>query len=456
MRSNPYHAKSLHRIRVLIGWYIALWIFEGALRKWILPQLSAPLAMIRDPLLVVIYLYAWRTRQFKPMWVLLAASLIALCLLFLAFADNPLGLPLLVTFYGLRVDFFHIPLILVIANVWNHRDVLQVGRKLIWVSPVVAILAVAQFALPNSILNTTVGGGAFQQGGAMEHYRASAMFASGAGLVIFSTVVLAFSLHRMFYSRARDLQIGLMGTVACLFIYAVSINRAAVFQAGLTLAVFLFAYMYKQGQIKRLSWTVAGLAALLALLTLLPVFREGVQAFNSRLETAGTADLQGVSTGIVGRAFSSFYAFVNTIPNTPPLGYGIGVGTNAATYLIFGSYGFLAAEDEWSRIILEDGPYLGVAYIILRGLLAAYVGWKAYRAFRDGNILPLVLFSTAVFLLTTGQWGPPEILGGTVLTAGLILASSRREEPRRETVRIQSPLPVEDRAFRPLRWSQTQ
>ena len=45
-------------IRALVWVYLFLLIFEGVLRKWILPTLSDPLLLVREPFLVLIYLMA--------------------------------------------------------------------------------------------------------------------------------------------------------------------------------------------------------------------------------------------------------------------------------------------------------------------------------------------------------------------------------------------------------------
>ncbi|MEP6686323.1 MAG: hypothetical protein ABJB22_06050, partial [Verrucomicrobiota bacterium] len=42
-------SKTILNIRRLIWLYILLLVFEGAFRKWIVPQLSSPLLLIRDP-----------------------------------------------------------------------------------------------------------------------------------------------------------------------------------------------------------------------------------------------------------------------------------------------------------------------------------------------------------------------------------------------------------------------
>ena len=54
----------LQTLRSLIWLYFWLLIFEGALRKWVAPALSAPLLVIRDPLVLLIYVQALRYRKF--------------------------------------------------------------------------------------------------------------------------------------------------------------------------------------------------------------------------------------------------------------------------------------------------------------------------------------------------------------------------------------------------------
>ena len=50
-------------LRRLIWLYFWLLMFEGALRKWV-PPLSAPLLVVRDPLVLLIYFHAVRCRRF--------------------------------------------------------------------------------------------------------------------------------------------------------------------------------------------------------------------------------------------------------------------------------------------------------------------------------------------------------------------------------------------------------
>ena len=56
--------KRLIGLRRMIWRYFVMLIGEGALRKWIVPSLGAPLLVIKDPLVLLIYLQAVGCRRF--------------------------------------------------------------------------------------------------------------------------------------------------------------------------------------------------------------------------------------------------------------------------------------------------------------------------------------------------------------------------------------------------------
>src|SRR5438045_3843494 len=50
--------RAVRRIKSLIWIYFALLLFEGALRKWVIPGLATPLLVVRDPVLLGAYALA--------------------------------------------------------------------------------------------------------------------------------------------------------------------------------------------------------------------------------------------------------------------------------------------------------------------------------------------------------------------------------------------------------------
>ena len=53
-----YRSKTERQLKIGVWLYILLVIFEGALRKWVLPGLSDALLVIRDPIAIMVLLFA--------------------------------------------------------------------------------------------------------------------------------------------------------------------------------------------------------------------------------------------------------------------------------------------------------------------------------------------------------------------------------------------------------------
>src|SRR4051812_8940869 len=62
--ATSVEARAVKNIKRLIWLCFFLLIFEGTLRKWVLPQFSDVLLVIRDPVVLVIYYFALRARIF--------------------------------------------------------------------------------------------------------------------------------------------------------------------------------------------------------------------------------------------------------------------------------------------------------------------------------------------------------------------------------------------------------
>src|SRR5438067_352174 len=119
-RSTGSH-KTLKRLVWLYFWLL---IFEGALRKWVFPQFANPLLIVRDPVVIAIYLMAVR----DGVW---PRSNFVICIIGLGVVTF-LGALLasqfypLVALFGLRSNFLHLPLIFLLPQIFDHGDVLRV------------------------------------------------------------------------------------------------------------------------------------------------------------------------------------------------------------------------------------------------------------------------------------------------------------------------------------------
>src|ERR1700722_18688185 len=127
---NP-EENAKHRIRQLIWIYFWLLLLEGALRKWVVPQLSNPLLIVRDPIAIGIYFYALRARVF-PLngWTIVLgviAVLTGICTFVQLLPYIPPKTIALVAAYGFHANYLHLPLIFVIARVMRPEDLRRLG-----------------------------------------------------------------------------------------------------------------------------------------------------------------------------------------------------------------------------------------------------------------------------------------------------------------------------------------
>src|SRR3984893_14824121 len=172
----------------MIWLYFVLLIAEGALRKWIFPSLTAPLLVIRDPLVLLIYIQAVRCRRFPfsgPMVVyfllLISFILLALFQMIAGIGGGPL-----VAIYGLRTNFLHLPLIFVISQVFSYADVIKLGRWTLMLSVPMAGLMIWQFlSPPDSWINAATMADAQQISFALGKIRPAGTFSFATGVAKF-------------------------------------------------------------------------------------------------------------------------------------------------------------------------------------------------------------------------------------------------------------------------------
>jgi hypothetical protein len=156
--------KTIIYIRRLIWLYLILLIFEGSLRKWVVPQFSDPLLIVRDPIVILIYILALRARVFP--WngyivSLLIISILSIVLsVFRLWDFIPPTTIALITGYGFRSNFLHLPLVFVMAKVLNEVDVKNIGRWTLLGMIPMGLLMIAQFRAPaESFINRAAGFG---------------------------------------------------------------------------------------------------------------------------------------------------------------------------------------------------------------------------------------------------------------------------------------------------------
>jgi hypothetical protein len=147
--------------QALFGVFVLL-VFEGALRKWAFPSAQAQLYLVKDAILLAVYLgFVLDGRRNQP--ALRGAASIRIVLL-LAFAFgcievlNPNSPSILVGLVGLKAYFLYVPIAFILPYAFKSREHLfhMIWRYLVLAIPV-ALFGFIQVAVgPDSFLNTYV------------------------------------------------------------------------------------------------------------------------------------------------------------------------------------------------------------------------------------------------------------------------------------------------------------
>jgi hypothetical protein len=433
---NFERSKAVTLTRRLIYLYLVLLIFEGALRKWVVPQLANPLLIVRDPVVIAIYFCAMRARAFRWNGYVISAGIIGL-LAWLAgivvlLDFFPIKTVLYVTAFGFRCNFLHLPLIFVIPAVFDLEDVKRIGWWTILGMIPMALLMAWQFhASPDAFVNRTAGlseGPSTQIQTSGGKIRPPGTFSFISGAIFYVSAVAAFLLHALMSKLPYKSWLVYAAGGALIVSVGVSGSRGAVLSVALVVASLGIVLFVRPDLVTTLGRNLLIAAILLWAVSYLPLFREGVGVLSERFTESAEVEERSVVGGLADRVFSGFSEAVTRTPYAPFGGWGLGVGTNGGSAFLMGHSSFLLTENEWIRIIFENGPVIGWAFLLWRVALTFYIGLHALRALKLGNALPLFIFSAGVFALLNAPLGQPTSAGFAVVFGGLCLAATRTRD----------------------------
>ncbi len=449
-------AKAIGHIRRLIWVYLVLLIFEGTLRKWVLPQFSSPLLLVRDPVLLAIYALAIRARIFpQNVWVITLEILAALSWISGIIVMQPyfpLKSVILVTGFGVRSNFLHLPLIFIIARVLDREDVRRVGWWTIAGMIPLALLMAMQFAAsPYSLLNVAAGGEGTQMFAGAGKVRPAGFFSFVSGTVYYAAATAAFLLHAIMAKLPYKQWLLYSSAGALIVALSVSGSRSTVLAVLAVIAAVAVILLIRPSLVNRFGRQLLIVVAVLWAVSYLPIVQQGLDVLWGRF-TESTEDATVVG-GLFERILQPFSEAGAMLGWVPLGGRGIGLGTSGGASFLTGEASFLLAENEWTRILLESGPILGTAFILWRTAFLVKLGWFAVRQVRAGNTLPMFLFAAGMFVILQGTFGQPTSLGFAVVLGGLCLAARAKEEAEPEKPTIPAAAERQTELMRPRRRS---
>ncbi len=412
-----------HLIKRGIWIYFILLIFEGALRKWVLPGLATPLLVVREPVALWL-LFAASRKGLLPSNIYMNATFIIgvisfFTALFLGHGNINVAL------FGARIMLIQFPLIFVIGRVFNREDVEKIGTILIYISIPMVLLIAAQFYSPQSAwVNRGVGGDVSGGGfsGAMGYLRPPGTFSFTNGVSQFFSLDACFVFYFWLVPNKINRIILIAATVGLIASISLSISRTLLFSIIVSAAFAVFAMFCNPRLIGRGIMFCAMAVLGLGILSQTKFFKTSSEAFGSRYEDAGKQE--GGTKGVLGdRYLGGLMSAVLGSSDVPFFGYGLGMGTNVGANLLTGKSVFLISEGEWGRVIGEIGPLLGILFIFIRLSLTAKLGLLSFKKLNSGVLLPWMLLSYVALNIPQGQFAQPTHLGFAVFAGGLIIAS---------------------------------
>jgi len=426
--SNPISSRQaeINRSRLILLISATYWllIFEGVLRKWVFPQYQRELFFLRDPVILAIYLAAWRygfgPRRSPFLWIGGLFAVATLPLMLLQYAIESTKFVWILAVYGWRNYFLYLPLSFIIVNCFALEDIEKLMRRTLWLTIPIAVLVYFQFvSAPTAPINQGFGDSDNSFSGltlVQGKIRPLGTFTSNQGQNPFvaASIAMLFIAWMTPSMRSKMTTLGLLATTCgTLSMFALSTSRTALLMAALIVVSAVATAVFASKRRSPIPMLLVPSALVLVVVVLLPVvYPDAISAFLERWNGSQEVEVathgQG---GIFSRALNELFLFRNLMTEEHLEGYQMGIGGNAANLMGAQSAMIhletfqqgIALESEWGRHVAEMGM-LGVFFIFYR---ISFVAWLFYQAalatFRTGNAHPMLLFGFVGILLFNGQ-----------------------------------------------------
>ncbi len=439
-KSGDSYFKQMTGLKKLFWLYLLLLIFEGALRKWVAPQFSAPLLIIRDPVGIWIIWEAYRTHKWPKRWsvplTMLTVGMVVLFVLQLVIVGNPL----IAGLYGLHSYLLPFPLIFIMGENLDERDLRMIGRFFLYLLLPMSLLEVAQYLSPGSAF---INRGAYVGGGQISyvditHVRASGTFSFVVGATGFDAIAAAFLIYGMAKDNFAPKWLLWVGSFALILGVPMTGSRSLVYDLAGVLGCMAIAAIMGIRQFGRVLRIIVPLLLIGFLVSLLPVFSDAVGLITNRMLDRGEGD--NAAQTFYYRTFGFMSkGFEQSDLSSNMIGVGMGKGSIAIRSLINGDFNELDGDFPFWREMDELGPISATLFLLFKVILSiAMLGMALVKA-RELEPLALLLlpFAVGTLLFTTPEQATNQ--GFIIVSAGYLLAAARIRPEHAQTL-INSPL----------------
>ena len=405
------NAREAARRRIVRLVFVMFWLlmFEGAVRKWVVPRFSAYLYFVRDPVVLYVYFIALRHGLFmrprQVLWIGVAIATVA-TLLGIVHLVGGGQYTFVLAAYGFRNYFLYLPLAFVIGECFDYNDLRRMTRHTLIAMIIAAPIAVIQFKSPaHSAINAGIATDREYQfenlAAGSGKIRPAGTFTSVMGMTQLTAACVAALMWSWAVPSSRRtgtswlIRSAVLATATAL---AVSGSRTSFILSALVIITGMAITPFLSGATAKLRGFIIPMIVVLAFVFLFPiVYPEAFHTFANRWNDAQQTESQQFALGWVGRILFSFYDFARLLGQIPAFGYGIGTGGNGAAALGVSFHGVdvnKLAEEDWSRHVVELGPALAIVFIAYRIGFGIWLGTRSLRAtLLSGDPLPVLLFA---------------------------------------------------------------
>ena len=407
----PAHS---HLARGALALFLFLLIYDGAIRKWLVPGSEQQVFVAKDVLLAgaTVFVFLTRTRSIRckmPPFVLFPLGLYVVWVLIETLNPN---LPnLLVGIWGSKSHLLYAALILLLPSAFTRLDDIfrMLTRLYPWIVVPVCGLAFLQLTLPaTSILNQQVRGGldSLAYFGEVNLVRVAGPFSYVSGMGTFIQVSVLAGVALLLWKRPSPVFLLALG-VALAAVPSVG-SRSAVGVAVVGgMIVLLSGLRGRVTNVRATGWSIV----LLAVLITASVFVQNA-AWGALVERT-LSSRQDES-----RAMTTFTNALDHMDRAGLTGFGAGAANHGAVVLAASAspFSWLPAgtrfEQESGRLVLELG-ILGWTFSLLMRVALLWwaiglLGRGANRTIRAAAVLVLPIMALALHQ-GTGVFAPPFI-----------------------------------------------
>jgi hypothetical protein len=407
-------------------------VFEGAVRKWVSSASTLPLILLRDLLALALVVYALRhgylRRHKKITAVMLAWSCLVLgwgLLQLVGGESSPI-----VWLIGLRFWLLYTWFAIAAAAAMTETDYRAAIFAAAFAMLLLAPLAVLQhYSPPGARINTQLDGdeeSVFVVVVGVVRTAGTFSFTSGYATYLTMVAPLVFGILGARKRNTRQFLFAMAVFVAFVTGALVSGSRTAAITSGMMLMAYLLGRLLFSKARNKVGAAIAVIAALAMTALFAYVFRDAIGVTQTRFEQASEAEnfTERVLTVLFGEPW--VYDLMSW------LGYGVGYGSNLATYVRTGAADvFALAEAEGGRILMEGG-LLGVSYIGLKYVVLAIGTLSSLRvSIKTNSPYAVLVWLTTAFAVVSwpalGQLTANALLGIMLTYALLVLRYPRLE-----------------------------